>query len=41
MELNEEKVKKWEYAFSSKMNKTEEAVKRTKIFVETVRELKI
>ncbi|CAG2218973.1 SLK [Mytilus edulis] len=38
MEINEEKLKKWEDAFSSKLDKMEEAIKRTEIFVETVRE---
>ncbi|XP_063404323.1 uncharacterized protein LOC134687797 [Mytilus trossulus] len=38
MELNEEKMKKWEDAFSSKLDKMEEAIKQTEIFVESVRE---
>ncbi|VDI52053.1 Hypothetical predicted protein [Mytilus galloprovincialis] len=38
MELNEEKLKKWEDAFSSKMDKMEEAIKQTEVFVESVRE---
>ncbi|OPL32814.1 hypothetical protein AM593_07233, partial [Mytilus galloprovincialis] len=38
MELNEEKIKRWEYAFPSKLDKMEEAIKQTEIFVETVRE---
>lgn len=38
MQLNEIKLKKWEDAFSSKLDKMEEAIKRTGIFVETMQE---
>ncbi|CAG2219186.1 unnamed protein product [Mytilus edulis] len=38
MELNEEKLKKWEETFSFILDKMEEAIKRTEIFVELVRE---
>ncbi|CAG2233646.1 C1QL [Mytilus edulis] len=38
MELNEQKIQKWENGYSSKLDKMEEAIKRTDIFVETVQE---
>ncbi|CAC5365379.1 C1QL [Mytilus coruscus] len=38
MDLNEKKLKKWEDAFAFKLEKMDEAIKQTDIFVETVRE---
>ncbi|CAG2233647.1 C1QL [Mytilus edulis] len=41
MQLNEIKLKKWEDTFSSKLDKMEEAIKRTEIFVETMLETQL
>lgn len=38
MEINEEKMEKWEDAFSSKLDKMDEVIKQTKSFVESMRE---
>ncbi|CAC5365378.1 unnamed protein product [Mytilus coruscus] len=37
MDLNEEKLKRWEDTFSTKLDQMEEAIKHTEIFVESVR----
>ncbi|CAC5365375.1 unnamed protein product [Mytilus coruscus] len=39
MDLNEEKLKKWEETYSSKLDKMDEAIKQTEIFVESVRDI--
>ncbi|VDI38269.1 Hypothetical predicted protein [Mytilus galloprovincialis] len=41
LQLNDIKLKKWEDAFSSQLDKMEEAIKRTEIFVETMQENQI
>ncbi|CAC5399840.1 C1QL [Mytilus coruscus] len=41
MDLNEEKLKKWEETFSSKLDKMDEAIKHTEIFVESVRDTQL
>ncbi|VDI38270.1 Hypothetical predicted protein [Mytilus galloprovincialis] len=41
MQLNEIKLKKWEDTFSSKLDKMEEAIKRTEIFLETMLETQL
>ncbi|CAC5406064.1 C1QL [Mytilus coruscus] len=38
MDLNKEKMKKWEETFSSKLKNIDEAIKQTEIFAESVRE---
>lgn len=38
MEINEEKMEKWEDAFSSKLDKMDEVIKQTKSFVESMRD---
>ncbi|XP_071136735.1 uncharacterized protein [Mytilus edulis] len=41
LQLNDIKLKKWEEAFPSQLDKMEEAIKRTEIFVETMQENQI
>ncbi|CAC5399839.1 C1QL [Mytilus coruscus] len=41
MDLNEEKFKKWEETFASKLEKMDEAIKQTEIFEESVRGIQL
>ncbi|CAC5365372.1 unnamed protein product [Mytilus coruscus] len=41
MDLNEEKLKKWEETFSHQLEKLDEAIKQTEIFVELMRDIQL
>ncbi|VDI38449.1 Hypothetical predicted protein, partial [Mytilus galloprovincialis] len=38
MEINEEKIKLWEDAFSAKLDKMDKTIKQTETFIESIRE---
>ncbi|CAC5419036.1 unnamed protein product [Mytilus coruscus] len=41
MDLNKEKLKKWEKTFSNKLEKMDEAIKQTEVFVKSMRDIQL